>query len=81
MKKNKAGGYYKYYNADGKWCRVKIDGNIDNDKVILYIKTPKDERGYLHMPNKTFRDGYHVINYVCKNLDTNGLVVVVTVKG
>ena len=78
MVKNKSNGYYKYYDKYGKCCRIKINGVINNERVILHISHPADEKGFLHIPNKVFRNGYHVVNYMCKHLETNGLIVSVS---
>ena len=72
-------GYYKYYNKDGKWCRIKVDCDI-NGKVLFVLRYPND--GYVtpnyYSPNKKFKNAFDVIKHICKNLETNGLIVEVT---
>ena len=70
--------YYKYYNAEGLSCKVKIEDEFEDKRVVLSLKYPKDERGVMHIPDKIFKNGYHVINYICKNLETDKLVVSVS---
>jgi len=76
-------GYYKYYNKEGKACRIKIEDKLKNKKnfnCFIWFKYPKKDYWMIHEPNKKFKDVFQVINYLCKNLETNNIVFKVTFK-
>ncbi len=84
MKFSKKEGYYKYYNKEGKWCRIKFDDNLkckENFRCFIWFWRPKDSTWLVHSPNKKFKDVFHVINFICKNLETNGVIFKVTIQG
>jgi len=70
-------GYYKYYNKEGKWCRIKITDPTISGNVIFKMRYPYEN--YLlpnyYSPNRKFKSAFDIITHICKNLETDGLVV------
>ena len=67
-------GYYKYYNKEGKKCRIKfVDTDVDFG-IMVKFKRPGDTSWLYHYPDKIFDNVFSVINYICKNLETDGTV-------
>ena len=84
MKKNKKNkGYYKYYNKEGKMCRIKVDDDLrckTNFNCFVNFKHLNEDYWMIHEPNIKFKDILHIVNFLCKNLETNGIVFKVTSK-
>jgi len=82
MKKyTKKDEYYKYYNAEGKKCRIKIEPKLlceRNFKVFVWFKNENDVNWLVHQPKKKFKDVFHVINFILKNLENNNLIFKIT---
>jgi len=83
MKYSKKEGYYKYYNKEGKSCRIKIEDKLRNKRkfrCFVWFRYPNDVNWMVHEPSKKFNDVFHVINYLCKNLETDKMIFKVTPK-
>lgn len=77
MSKNSKNGYYKYYNAEGKSCRIKI--YVDKIKlpdtgILLKYKGPEDIFWNYHVPNKHFGNVFEIIKYLSKNTEVDGTI-------
>lgn len=82
---SKKNGYYKYYNKEGKWCRIKIKdsscvGNTGRKEVLLKFQGPMDDGWLITTIDKEFDNVFDIIHYLCKNLETNGTVFKVELK-
>ena len=80
-KYTKKDGYYKYYNSEGKKCRIKIEPELlngKNFKVFVWFKKEDDAHWLVHQPKKKFRDAFHVINFILKNLENDNLIFKIT---
>jgi len=64
-------GYFKYYNAEGKSLRIKM--NVKGIKfkeptqIHLKFKSKTDERWMHTIPRKKFNSIYEIIKYLCSN--------------
>lgn len=67
-------GYYKYYNKEGHMCRIKVSDDALTRKNSEFIIFWFEEIWLAHIPTsvKKFRDPFHVINFILKNLETDG---------
>ena len=67
-------GYYKYFNKEGNMCRIKVSEDALTRKNSQFTIFWFDGVWNAHMPTsvKTFRDPFHVISFILKNLETNG---------
>ena len=79
MKKqfSKKNGFYKYYNSEGKVCRIKVANNIkcqENFECIVSFWQPTDAEWKMHIPSKKFKDAFDAINFILKNLETSGTI-------
>ena len=76
MKKySKTNGYWKYYNKEGKWCRIKFKKEVKNSTIMIKFKKCSNnlEPWMYYAPYHTFKNKFDVINYITKNLEKNGL--------
>ena len=76
MKKySRKNGYYKFYNKEGKKCRIKIDGSIKNKELIFILRYPNSILPRYYVPNRKFTSKLDLIHHIVSNLETDGLVV------
>jgi D-alanine-D-alanine ligase-like ATP-grasp enzyme len=73
MKYNKTNGYYKFWNKDGKYCKIKVEDEIKNEKIIVSFIKNAGEVQY-HSPDKIFKNTVEVIHFLLKNLETDGII-------
>jgi len=71
MKKS-AQGYYKFYNAEGKSCRVKCK-SVEGSCIIKFKHVNEHEWLY-HSPNRDFNSCTDAINFILKNLISDGMI-------
>jgi len=81
---SKENNYYKYYTSDGLKCRIKVTKDAKcrkNDSFTIAFMRPYDYNWNYHIPydkkNKNYRkfkDCFEVINFILKNLETNGTI-------
>ena len=79
MKKqfSKKNGFYKYYNSEGKVCRIKISDKIkcqENFECLISFWHANDAEWKMHSPSKVFKDIFEVINFILKNLENDRVV-------
>jgi len=81
MKKHsKNNGYFKYYNKEGKSCRIKFDNDFkfieEKKKFNIIIKFKKDDETLwnYHSPFRKFKSIFEIINYILKNLENDKMV-------
>jgi hypothetical protein len=72
MKKSK-NGYYKFYNSQGIYCRIKCN-NVENNEVLIKFKQKNETNWMYHSPNKRFHSCLEVANYILKNLDNQNMI-------
>jgi len=76
MKYSRKNGYYKYYNKEGKQCRVKFIENIENSRALFKLIYPNSEDPIsMYITRKTFKDNFEILHHIVKNLETDGLVI------
>jgi hypothetical protein len=83
-KYSKTNGYYKYYNSEGLKCRIKVTKNAKcrkNDAFTIAFLRPFDYNWNYDIPvdkknkkMKIFKDCFDVINFILKNLETDGTI-------
>jgi len=71
-KYTKENGYYKFYNKNGKRCKIKCE-NIENEKVIISFSKNAGETMY-HLPDKVFKNTTEVIYHLVKNLESDNVI-------
>ena len=78
MKYKRKYGYYKYYNKDGKKCRIKFLDNFQVHErpfqILVKFKLPGDDEFAYHSPNKTFYGVQDIIHYILSNLENDGVI-------
>jgi hypothetical protein len=70
---SKSNRYYKYYNKEGKSCRIKFFTDIkeEGENVILKYKECGAGDWHYHVPKKKFKNKEELIWYICKNLEND----------
>jgi len=76
MKKySRKNGWFKFYNNQGKFCRIKLNNNILKDtKVIIKFKYDNSSDWYYHSPDRKFNGCQDVIWYITNNLESDKML-------
>jgi len=82
-------GFYKYYNKEGKSCRIFVDKdaiNLKDQRIILSWTSPNTDGWNVYIPHtkkgedKKFKNIFEVIKHILKNLETDKSIFKVSVS-
>jgi len=73
--------YEKMYSKNGIPFFFKINKcNFKNSKVMVKFMKPNDEGWNYHLPDKVFRNVFHLIKFLQKNTETKNIKYSVIVE-